>query len=213
MFVLNEFLNKERRKLVIRVMGLNKIYSLDYKSCWTVKKLHTLLKYIFKEDYKNSSLSLIYNGKQLNNDEAVLGELFIDKKDCPIVFVLFKTLAGQEHDLASKPKKQIFETDQFQILEKFYLLNYKNNIGNPATLSSYMSKMPLFHPQIKARYSETAEQNLETYENQVIENFPLRNYIKFSLIFKLFLMFLLFGFGMKGLNFPIFIALLVIYYW
>lgn len=214
MSVINDLFNvKDKRKLVIRVMGLNKIYSIDYTPSWNVKQLTTLLRYIFKEDCKKNNISMIYNGKVVESNEITLEELFKDKKECPILFVLFKPFVRPPNDLSSKPKKQIFETEQFEILEKCYLFNYKNSIGNPSNMNAYLNKMPLFHPQIKSRYSDIAEQNLETYENQVIENFPIRNYVKFSLIFKLFLMFLLFGFGMKGLNFPIFIALLVIYYW
>jgi hypothetical protein len=214
---MNDFFNSQvnSSKLVIRVMGLNKIYSLDYNPSWTVRQLGQLLRYIFKEENKKNTISILYNGKAVEINEVLLEDLFRDKKDLPTLFIMFKPSNSTDNyqDLANKPKKQIFETDIFEIIEKGFLYNYKNSIGNPLTLNSYLNKMPLFHPQIKSRYADIAEKNLETYENQVIENFPIRNYVKFTLIFKLFLMFLLFGFGMKGLNFPIFIALLVIYYW
>jgi hypothetical protein len=77
--------------------------------------------------------------------------------------------------------------------------------------------MPLMHQGINQRLSNFNEKwrpeirSTRAYEH--IDNFSIRDYFKIDLIFKLFFFFILFGIHMKGLNLPIFIVLLVGYYW
>ena len=76
--------------------------------------------------------------------------------------------------------------------------------------------MPLFSSQVKERIShETRKNKLEifSYEDAIIENYPIRNYFKLEIIFKLVMFFILFGFQIKGYNLPMFISLLIAYYW
>ena len=79
-----------------------------------------------------------------------------------------------------------------------------------------ISRMPLFSTQIKDRVaSETRKNrlNIFSFEDTIIENYPFRDYFKFEVLFKLIMFFILFGFQIKGYNLPIFISLLVLYYW
>ena len=79
-----------------------------------------------------------------------------------------------------------------------------------------ISKMPIFSTQIKDRVSfETRKNklNIFSFEDTIIENYPLRDYFKFEILFKLIMFFILFGFQIKGYNLPIFISLLILYYW
>merc|ERR1712166_1168192 len=76
--------------------------------------------------------------------------------------------------------------------------------------------MPLFSSQIKERVSHETRKNkmnIFSYEDAIIENYPKRNYFKFEILFKLFMFFILFGFQIKGYNLPMFISLLIAYYW
>lgn len=72
------------------------------------------------------------------------------------------------------------------------------------------------HPSFKSRINVISEKSIfnnYNFEVSGVENINIRSFIKFELIFKLFLFFILFGIHMKGINTPIFITLLIIYYW
>jgi hypothetical protein len=77
--------------------------------------------------------------------------------------------------------------------------------------------MPLMHQGLNQRLTALNEKckldilSMADYGN--IENFSLRDYFKIELFFKLFFFLILFGIHMKGYNIPIFISLLVVYYW
>jgi hypothetical protein len=77
--------------------------------------------------------------------------------------------------------------------------------------------MPLMHQGLNQRLTALNEKcklgvmSMADFGN--IENFSLRDYFKIELLFKLFFFFILFGIHMKGYNIPIFITLLIIYYW
>ena len=90
---------------------------------------------------------------------------------------------------------------------------YNNNIVNSFDA---ISKMPLFSGQLKERIShETRKSRLNVFsiEDGIIEDFPIRNYFKLEILFKLVMFFILFGFQIKGYNLPVFISLLIGYYW
>ena len=76
-------------------------------------------------------------------------------------------------------------------------------------------KLPIMNKKLNNRLNllmET-ESNQFNFEFSALENFPIRGYFKIELFFKLFVFFLLFGIHMKGYNIPIFLSILVIYYW
>lgn len=205
-----------KKRLVLRLVGINKIFSLEYNQNWTIAHLKSLLSLIFKEEIKNNSkINIIYCGQYIENSEETLKNIISVNDTLPQLLIIFKTPNNtkKNNENLKKPKNQFFESLTFSVIEKFNLLNYKNNVNSNGSFDYFLKKLPLFHPQLKHRYSEITEKSQDTYENKIIENFPIRNYFQFGLMIKLFLMLLLFGFGMKGFNFPIFIALLVIYYW
>lgn len=100
--------------------------------------------------------------------------------------------------------------------EKQFFLAY-SEIADNSTRVGPMSSLPLMHPNVKQRIKCINEKNRDLkhtdFEVPVIEDFPVRNYFMFELIFKLLLFFVLFGAHMKGYNIPVFISLLIIYYW
>ena len=76
--------------------------------------------------------------------------------------------------------------------------------------------MPLFSGQLKERISHETRKNklnVFSFEDAIIEDFPIRNYFKLEILFKLVMFFVLFGFQIKGYNLPMFISLLIAYYW
>lgn len=80
-----------------------------------------------------------------------------------------------------------------------------------------LHKLPLMHANIDERVKAVNEKSkiglLANYDPENIENYPGRNFLKIDIFFKLFLFFILFGAHIKGYNIPLFISLLVIYYW
>jgi hypothetical protein len=80
-----------------------------------------------------------------------------------------------------------------------------------------LHKLPIMHPNIDQRVkivNEKSKMALMHYQDpESIENYPLRDFIKIEVFFKLFLFFILFGGHIKGYNIPFFISLLVLYYW
>jgi hypothetical protein len=105
-------------------------------------------------------------------------------------------------------------------LDQLMRMNINGNINQPVNISSLslnlMSKLPLFSTQIGDRISHETRKNkinIFSFEDTIIENFPIRDYLKFEILFKLIMFFILFGFQIKGYNLPIFISLLILYYW
>lgn len=105
-------------------------------------------------------------------------------------------------------------------LDEFTKMNINGNKNQQVNVSNMsmelMSKMPLFSTQIRDRISHETRKNkinIFSFEDTIIENFPLRDYLKFEILFKLIMFFILFGFQIKGYNLPIFISLLILYYW
>ena len=219
-----------QRRLVLRITGHSKFYSIPLIEKWTIEKLINFIEISFKQESKNSKISLIYLGQVIQNHNITLESLFSNtsKKEVCQLFVIFKKQTTQKQEepkegfnftsLASKPKSQILESKEFELVENLSFLNYRNNISytlqnsNPS-FNQMINCLPLFHQQVKNRYSQIMEKNQDTFENQIIEHFPLKNYFQFGLMLKLIFLFFLFGFGMKGFNLPIFVALLVCYYW
>jgi len=82
---------------------------------------------------------------------------------------------------------------------------------------NFIFKLPLMHQGLNQRLIALNEKcklgvmSMADFGN--IENLSLRDYFKIELLFKLFFFFILFGIHMKGYNIPIFITLLIIYYW
>jgi hypothetical protein len=79
-----------------------------------------------------------------------------------------------------------------------------------------LSRLPLMHNSFKARINVIAEKSIfnnYNFEASGVENIAIRSFFKAELLFKLFLLYILFGIHMKGINTPIFISLLIIYYW
>ena len=96
--------------------------------------------------------------------------------------------------------------------------NEIDNFENLQNINSFdgISKMPLFSSQLKERISHESRKsrlNVFSIEDGIIENFPIRNYFKLEILFKLVMFFILFGFQIKGYNLPVFISLLIGYYW
>ena len=104
-------------------------------------------------------------------------------------------------------KNKVFNTVEFKMLEK-EMFNYAK-----ADFNLNINQLPIIHTKFTERMYECSNKFKENYENMIIENFPFRNYFNFGLFFKLLIMFILFGFGMKGLSFPIYIGFLIAYYW
>jgi hypothetical protein len=83
-------------------------------------------------------------------------------------------------------------------------------------VENVLSKLPFMNPKMRNRLNivfESNHLNQFSFELAAVENFPMRGYFRVELFFKLFLFFLLFGIHMKGWNIPIFISLLIVYYW
>lgn len=211
--------NLFNKRLVIRFTGLNKIYSLEYEPTWLLSELNTLIKYLFKKEASANNFTYIYNGNPLDNNDAELRSILNPNEEIPQIFVILKPKSKETNSyitaLANKPKTQIFESDEFSILETLNYSIHQKNIKVPNDcFNSRLGKLPLFHPLMKQRFTDVSfKTNTEVSQNEIMENFPVRGYFKLGLMVKLFFMFFLFGFGMKGLNCSIFVSLLVIYYW
>jgi Ca2+/Na+ antiporter len=80
-----------------------------------------------------------------------------------------------------------------------------------------INKFPLMHNNIQHRLKSVNEKNklttTESYDPDNVEAYPLRDYLKVEVFFKLFLFFILFGSHVKGYNIPFFISMLIVYYW
>lgn len=98
-----------------------------------------------------------------------------------------------------------------------YRTSIANNFQTDNSQNNILNKFPLFHPNIENRIKVMNDKSkmsmIESYDPENIENFRPRDYIKFEVIFKLFMFFILFGAHIKGYNIPFFLSLLILYYW
>ena len=56
-------------KVLIRIM--NKSLSMDIPGDWKVSKIRKFLESQFHEQTKNSTINIVYSGKQITNDEDI----------------------------------------------------------------------------------------------------------------------------------------------
>jgi hypothetical protein len=98
------------------------------------------------------------------------------------------------------------KTKEFVKFENLIFSEYGDNL---------IYKLPIMNKKVNNRVNllMESESNQFNFEFSAVDNYPMRGYFKIELFFKLFLFFLLFGIHMKGYNIPIFISILIIYYW
>jgi hypothetical protein len=215
---------------------ITKTYSILMPKDMTVRKLKNFIYYAFKEDVKNNTLSIFSGANQLKDDSMLVEEYFPKsdlnssntqpqnhlKEDVKQLIVLLKPpMENQNFKFnATTPKTEIFNSQEFDLVEDIYFTNFKETLPQHDLTSSkhpLLNKLPIIHYGFTNRLTQLNEKNklnlYHPYDAGSLENFPLRNYLKIELILKLFLFYILFGIHVKGWNVPIFVSLLVVYYW
>ena len=113
--------------------------------------------------------------------------------------------------MKSTLKNKSFNNEEIKLAESLILSSiiskYEGINGNN------LNYLPVLENKFSNRIFEEKNKLDSSYPKIVLEPFPLRNYFQIGLFFKLFLLFILFGFNIKGYSFSIFIAFLIIYYW
>lgn len=156
----------------------------------------------------------------------MLNNVCVEKYRRIFIYIIFNNLILKNFNLNNLFKTQ---TSAFQLAEKGLILNtfenlLKLNINGLNSAKNFQAhvnldhigKMPLFSTQLKDRISHETRKNrlnIISFEDTIIENYPIKDYFKYEIIFRLVMFFILFGFQMKGYNLPIFISLLILYYW
>lgn len=113
--------------------------------------------------------------------------------------------------MKSTYKSKTFSNEEIKFAEGIILssiLSKYNDVNG-----SNLNYLPIFENKFTNRIYEEKNKLDTSFPKIVLEPFPLRNYFQIGLFFKLFLLFILFGFNIKGYSFSIFIAFLIIYYW
>lgn len=214
-------MNKCKEKvLILRLMWCNKIYSVNFDSNKSIGQLKRFISFAFKEDTRDFGLNLIYLGTHIKDDDLRINEIFKDQRS--EVFVSLKSQKESEtnpyykhlKELEYKTKTSLIASEEFDVAEKLTFKAYSNYLDSKnIDYHNRIQCMPLFHSNFKNRVSSILTKNDFTMDNHIIEHYPIRNYFQFGLYLRLFFMFLLFGFSVKGINFPIFICILLVYYW
>lgn len=227
--------NLNSKTVYVRLTWKNKTISISCPLKKDADYIKRFIMYAFKEEIKGSFVSLVYIGKQLTKDNFIdsnnnysIDNVF--KNDfCPKIYAnirsntsldqsekrpcnnFYNYIKENEH----KTRASLIDNEEFKNAEALALTFYNKYLNSKNIQFSNMTYcFPLFEKNIKQQFNNYFKNNhQESIDSHFIEHFPLRNYFNLGLMFKLFFMFLLFGFGIKGINFVIFIGFLISYYW
>lgn len=113
--------------------------------------------------------------------------------------------------MKSSYKNKSFSNEEIKFAEGLILSSIMSKYND--VNGSNLNYLPILENKFTNRIYEEKNKLDTSFPKIVLEPFPLRNYFQIGLFFKLFLLFILFGFNIKGYSFSIFIAFLIIYYW
>ena len=196
----------------------HKSYSFEAPQNWTTKKLISFVKSTFNKEFNKCSPMYIYHGKSLSpTSESLLKEYFQSDKINHVIITLKRVSQEIRNDenqnnLIFKTNKDIFKSEEFIEMEKSvfddYLKIFKNN-----SINNFPFMNPAYnHRREQIKINSTLEK-LAAFEPVPLEEFPFRNYFQFNIIFKCIISFFAFGIYIKGMNFVIFLSVLIGYYW
>ena len=203
--------------IVIRLPS-HKAFSFEVPQAWTTKKLISFIKSTFKQEFKNLNPIFIYHGNTLSPiSESPLKDYFQPDK-INIIIISLKKLNHEnkdenaKNDLLFKQNKEIFKSEEFIEMEKNVLDDYikifKNN-----SINNFPFMNPAYNHRREQITSNSTLDRLAAYEPIPLEDFPFRNYFQLNIIFKCFISFFAFGIYTKGINFILFLFVLIGYYW
>lgn len=205
--------------IILRFFPNSTLYSFHVPTHWDIKRLRKFIVTSFEEDINFSKYSIIYKGKPLYDDLVHLEELFGTSS----INHLQILLTEQENDKnqSNRTRTDIFKSREFREIEKelfssyFATISDSNAIGNSNAVDYH--SFPFAHRNIVQRIEIVNSQNtlelLKTFEQENIEQFPMRDYFQMETIFKIFIFVILFLNQFREWNSPLVIASLVIYYW
>ena len=196
--------DNSKRRIVLRLSATKNTYTVLIPTNWNVRKLRAFISYTFKDAVKDSIISLYHEGKKLPDDFQLASIITQEGKYAQ--FIITAKPVEKEKSSEQKNINEILKSKQFNKVENMIISEYGDNSIN---------KLPLMSMRMNSRMNviNEATNNQYQFEFSAVENFPIRGYFKFELLFKLLLFFFLFGIQMKGYNIPIFISFLIIYYW
>ena len=198
-----------------------KTFSFEAPQIWNTKKLLDFIKSTFKPEFEKCLPNFIFHGNELSQfSESPLKDYLKSDTINHILITLkkqnqeneFENEENSQDNLYLKTNKEVFKTEEFCNMEKVILEDYVKIFKN-----NYINNFPLMNPSYNQRREQIKKnpvlEKLEEFEPVQIEEFPVRNYFQFKIIFKCFLAFIYFGLYIKGFSFVLFLSVLIGYYW
>ena len=213
---------KQKTHFIINIhFPPNKSFSFKVPNTWTMKKLISFILSTFKQEFTKSLPMFLFKGNLLQqNSETLLKDIFNYDKLNNII-TTFKERNKSENDqnksnildnIFKKANKEVYKTNEFCEIEKHTIQDYINLFKEDSFVN-----FPLMNPAYNQRReqlkSEFSNERLAGFEPIPLEDFPIRNYFQFNILFKCFISFFAVGLHIKGINFILFLFVLVIYYW
>jgi hypothetical protein len=201
---------KGKKMRVLLRFTNKKVVSLVIKEHMTVKSFKNFLSFAYKEEMKNSQFKLYYGAKLVDEDTLLMATF--NNEDLNAFIISLSPLERKES--MTKDWK-----DEHDKMELYVYSSYRDTMKANSVFQSereMISKFPIMHKTLQNRIKTINEKNKLDFLNldpDNIENYSLRDYLKIEVIFKLFLFYILFGSHTKGFNIPLFISILIIYYW
>ena len=189
------------------------IISVQIPHNWKIKKLIKFILNSFEENFQNCKSSFIFQGYPLEKyNNLSTKDLFKNNKINIIIISLKKEKNEFKEDLSKMNISDLLNFQEFKESEKIYYENYINSF--PKNKLSY-STFPIMNPALinKITILNNEKKKLSNYDSGSLEKFPLREYFKFEILFRLIVSCFVMRLYTKDWKFPIFITIFIIYYW
>ena len=197
--------------IILKFLPNFEIFSFQVPHFWKVKKLIKFIYSTFENDFHGKESYIIYKGKPLDNyNDLTLSQIFNKNTTHKIIINVKEDVSKLKDKISKIHSNEILTNEEFIETEKLIFNDYSKLFPKIS-----FKTFPLMSSSLKRKISivNKKKQKFNLNELGSLEKFPINNYFKIEIIFKLFVSYIVFSIYMKGWKFPFFISLLLIYYW
>ena len=194
-------------------MPNNETISVQIPYNWTIKKLKNFVLKTFEDNFINTKQTFIYQTNILEKyNNLTTRELFKNNKINIIIINLKKQSNELKEDLSKMNINDLLNFQEFKDSEKITFENYCKSL--PSKKVSYTT-FPIMNPVLINKITLLNNENskLSSFDPGSLEKFPVRDYFKFEILFRLIVTCFVMRLYTKDWKFPIFITVFIIYYW
>jgi len=199
--------------IILKFMPNNETVSVQIPYNWTIKKLKNFVLKTFEDNFINTKYTFIYQANILEKYyNLTTRELFKNNKINIIIINIKKQPNDLKEDLSKMNINDLLNFQEFKDSEKITFENYCKSL--PTKKISYTT-FPIMNPVLTHKITILNNENskLSSFDPGSLEKFPVRDYFKFEILFRLIVTCFVMRLYTKDWKFPIFITVFIIYYW